>query len=402
MFLRRPSAILGPAVLVAASWMLVPDAHAQRSKAQIGYVYPAGGKQGTTFEAVVAGQFLAGVNNIHVSGGGVQAKITELIVPINGKELNKLRIQVDELLARKAVVTKDFTALEKFRSFRSAKNVKPNAAESDKELEELKKKYANATWTAEDEARLKEIRRKVSGAVRRPANRAISELAVVEVTVAADAKPGRRELRIGSPSALSNPMAFWVGQLPEFSEKASKAITQQKSTVARTAFAPKSRTTEPELEITLPATVNGQILPGEVDRYRFAATKGQRLVVAAGARQLIPYIADAVPGWFQATLTLYDSQGRELDLPRARGLRLPDHGGRRAVCDQSLPAWRHGRQAADGTAYRLERADGPGEAGHDGRRADDPPRVLAVGQQALERGGLRRGRPARQRRGRAQ
>ena len=29
-------------------------------------------------------------------------------------------------------------------------------------------------------------------------------------------------------------------------------------------------------------------------------------------RQLIPYLADAVPGWFQATVTLYDAQGKEL------------------------------------------------------------------------------------------
>ena len=66
------------------------------------------------------------------------------------------------------------------------------------------------------------------------------------------------------------------------------------------------------MEITLPAVVNGQILPGAVDRYRLSARKGQRLVVAAAARELIPYIADAVPGWFQATLALYDAQGKEL------------------------------------------------------------------------------------------
>ena len=27
---------------------------------------------------------------------------------------------------------------------------------------------------------------------------------------------------------------------------------------------------------------------------------------------MIPYLADAVPGWFQAALTLYDAQGNEL------------------------------------------------------------------------------------------
>ena len=66
------------------------------------------------------------------------------------------------------------------------------------------------------------------------------------------------------------------------------------------------------MNITLPAIVNGQILPGGVDRYRFQARKGQQLVVAAAARELIPYLADAVPGWFQAALALYDAKGNEL------------------------------------------------------------------------------------------
>jgi hypothetical protein len=308
MSLSPRNIVLALAALLAA----VSAAPAQQPNLRIGYVYPAGGKQGAAFEAVIGGQFLTGVSNVVVSGGGVQATIVELIKPISGGELNKLRIQIDELLARKAVVQKDFRALEKFRSFKNAKTAKTDDAAHDKELEDLKKKYANATWTAEDDKLFREVRMKMASAVRRPANPAISELAVVQFTVAADAEPGQRELRIGTPLALSNPLAFCVGQLPEFSEKASKAITQQKSAIAKTAFAPKRRKAEADPEITLPAVVNGQILPGEVDRYRFTASKGQRLVIAASARQLIPYLPDAVPGWFQATLALYDAGGREL------------------------------------------------------------------------------------------
>jgi hypothetical protein len=67
------------------------------------------------------------------------------------------------------------------------------------------------------------------------------------------------------------------------------------------------------MNITLPATVNGQTLPGGVDRYRFQARKGMDLVVVAAARELIPYLPDAVPGWFQAALALYDAKGHELE-----------------------------------------------------------------------------------------
>ena len=69
---------------------------------------------------------------------------------------------------------------------------------------------------------------------------------------------------------------------------------------------------QPILDVQLPAVVNGQILSGQVDRYRFAAKKGQHLVLAVSAQQLVPYIADAVPGWFQAAITLSDEQGKEL------------------------------------------------------------------------------------------
>lgn len=304
----RWSTALATTVLLA----VVAPAQAQQRGLHIGYVYPAGGQQGTTFEAVIGGQFLTGVNAVDVSGGGVEATIVELIQPMPGKVLNELRIKVDELLARRAVVRNDFRALEAFRSFKTAKTAKPDPAEQDKELEDLKKKYAGAKWTAEDEAMLMEIRKKISGAVRRPANPAIGELAIVRVTVAPDAKPGQRELRIASPNALSNPLVFHVGSRPEFSAKVSKNLTEQKSSIAKTAVAPKDRKAEPEMTVTLPAVVNGQILPGKVNRYRFTARQGQRLVVVASARELIPYIADAVPGWFQATLAVYDSQGKEL------------------------------------------------------------------------------------------
>ena len=56
------------------------------------------------------------------------------------------------------------------------------------------------------------------------------------------------------------------------------------------------------MRITVPCTMNGQIAAGEVNRYRFQANKGQRLVISVKARQLVPYVADGVPGWYQAVL----------------------------------------------------------------------------------------------------
>ncbi len=299
---------LGFSGLVVLSWAC--PALAQRTF-QIGYVYPAGGQQGSSFEVVVAGQFLGGADKILVSGPGVQATITEMIRPMTGREINDIRIQIDELVAKRAVVMKDYRTLEQFRSFQKAKTLPKDTTGDDERIAELKRKYANATWTREDEQRLMELRRKLAMGMRRPATPAISELVIARMTIAPDAPPGQRELRLTTAGGVSNPLPFYVTRLPEFSEPAVKQVPEQRSAVAGTAAI---RRQEPRLpmEVRLPCVINGQMLPGEVDRYQFTAKKGQRLVVVVQARDLIPYIADAVPGWFQAAVALYSKEGKEL------------------------------------------------------------------------------------------
>jgi hypothetical protein len=69
--------------------------------------------------------------------------------------------------------------------------------------------------------------------------------------------------------------------------------------------------------------LNGQILPASADRYRLPLEKGQKLLITAQARELVPYISDAVPGWFQAALALFDPQGREVASASSDGFK-PD------------------------------------------------------------------------------
>jgi len=176
-------------------------------------------------------------------------------------------------------------------------------------LQELQKKKRDAETLKE----IAEIRRKLATFVRRPANPAIAETVTLQVAMAPDAEPGQRELRLATPNAVTNPLVFCVGQLPEVSKRAAKVSEERPAAkVARFLKGPASSTPPAPTEITLPAVANGQIMPGGVDRYRFQARKGQRLVATASARELIPYLPDAVPGWFQATLALYDAQGNEL------------------------------------------------------------------------------------------
>jgi hypothetical protein len=256
-------------LVAAAAVAIAPAARAQRPAPHVGYVYPAGARQGTSIEIVVGGQSLDGVAAATVCGPGVAAKVLRYARPMTPQEANQLRTRV----------------------------------------EELQKKDRDAAVTKE----LMEIRRKLMAFVRRPNNPAIAETVTLEVTLAADAEPGQRELRLASPAGLTNPLAFCVGQLPEFA-KTSAAKAREEAVNEQPAPKRKEPAAAPATsqDVSLPAVVNGQIMPGGVDRWRFKARKGQRLVVAASARELIPYLADAVPGWFQAALTLYDADGKEL------------------------------------------------------------------------------------------
>ena len=120
----------------------------------------------------------------------------------------------------------------------------------------------------------------------RHANPAIAETVTLQVTMAPDAEPGQRELRLATPPGLSNPLVFCVGQLPEFSRAGPRRPVAEPTRLQGSSPAGNARN-EPRsaagdaTQSRCRRVVNGQILPGDVDRYRFQARKGQQLVVAA-------------------------------------------------------------------------------------------------------------------------
>ena len=257
------------AVLVSA-WVLAMASTAQaQPRPYIGFVYPAGGQQGATFQIRLGGQNLDGVHDVQVTGTGVRAKVVEYLRRLNPQETTLLREQLTEL--KKPAAAKDESALKL-------------AARIQQRLDQF---------------------------VPTPACNSIANLALVEVAIAADAAPGPRELTLTTLRGVSNPLVFHVGQLPEISRKPMLTATLQVLGKEEQALR-KRPPDEVQQRITLPCTVNGQIASGEVNRYRFEARKGQRLVFSTQARQLVPFIADAVPGWFQPVMAVYDARGKEL------------------------------------------------------------------------------------------
>jgi hypothetical protein len=259
----------------------------QTATPHIGYVYPAGGRQGTAFQVKLGGRFLDGATNAWISGEGVRATVLQHTKPLTQQQFNALREKAKELQEKRQAIQRERRRGEATGT-------------------------TNLVWTAADEKALAEIRAKLGNFQRRPPNPAIAETVTLQVQVSADADPGERELRLGVGQGLSNPLMFCVGQLPEVRKPEATAQNQAPTPQARRNNAQQQAVAPFQMHITLPAVVNGQILPGGVDRYKFFAREGQKLVLAVKARGLIPYIPDAVPGWFQATLTLSDAKGKEL------------------------------------------------------------------------------------------
>ena len=257
----------------------VPALHAQQRKntPRIGYVFPAGVQRGTTCELVIGGQYLAGAQELLISGSGVKVSALKYLKPLSNKRANELRDYIQEA-RKKAIEAKELPAgMKRFELTQGITQILKEAGATEEEI-----------------AGYFELRKQRSDP-KRQSNAQISEMLTLTVDVAQDAQPGPREVRVLSPSGLSNPLSFCVGRFPE----------QRKT-------GPSGKSVETAMKAELPVVLNGQILPGEVDHYAFHARQGARLVIAVQGRDLIPYLADAVPGWFQPVVALYDAKGREV------------------------------------------------------------------------------------------
>lgn len=252
-----------------------------------GYVHPAGARRGTTTEVLVGGRALGGVKEALVSGEGVQARVLgsyRSLRQMSGDARTVLRHMSD---CRKADLLE-----EKRPPVPDA--LKPG---EDGEPKPESKPPSHPLVDLLPALSIEELRHWQTflkrGDPLQPA-RHLEETVRLEIVVAADARPGPRELRLLGNNGLSNPLRFHIGTLPEACEAE-----------------PNEAPDAPPFK--LPRVINGQIQPGDIDRFRFHATRGQKLVIDGAARSLIPYLADAVPGWFQMVVAVHDEKGNEVE-----------------------------------------------------------------------------------------
>ena len=116
----------------------------------------------------------------------------------------------------------------------------------------------------------------------------------IEITIAPNVPCGLYDLRLQDSRGVSNMLPFEVASYPNVLEVG------------------KSTLKKPNNVESLPAVLCGQVTPGGIDYFRFSGNKGDNIVASVKGRQLVPYIADAVPGWFQPIIKIVDSRGREI------------------------------------------------------------------------------------------
>lgn len=247
----------------------------------LAYAYPAGGRAGTSFSIIVAGQSLKGASDVLVTGTGVRAGVLEYVGPggpLSGVQEEYLKYRLESLAKEKAGDKAAAAAAQKA----------PPAEVDLPDLPDLRGLESKAP------AELKLLYSRYIDRSTRP-KAPMNETVEIRIRVDADAEAGTRELRVLAAGGLSNPIAFRVGSLPEYVEPDR--------------FDPPRASAAP---LEVPLVINGRAMPGEADTYRVRLRAGQEVLCAASARSLVPYLADAVPGWFQAVMSIADSGGREL------------------------------------------------------------------------------------------
>jgi hypothetical protein len=270
------------AALSAALLAAALSARAASADPYLAYAYPAGGRAGTSFRIVAAGQSLKGASDVLVTGGGVRAGVLDYVGaggPLSGVQEEYLKYRLDALSKEKsgAKAAADAAAKE------------PPAAVDLPDLPDLRGLESKTS------AELKLLYSRYIDRNTRP-KAPMNETVEIAVVLDPGAQPGTRELRVLAAGGLSNPIVFRVGSLPEYVEPDR--------------FDPPGAAAPAPLEV--PVTVNGRVMPGEVDSYGIRLRAGQEIACAASARSLLPYLADAVPGWFQAVMSIGDAEGREL------------------------------------------------------------------------------------------
>jgi len=288
----------------------------------VGYAYPAGGQKGTTFRVIIGGKQLLQAEEAIISGEGVSAKILrrfrnfamnnyEVALPakmLYQEEAEILYAPADE----QAALRKEMLKKRQERLNKPDKTDEEKAYFTPEQLIEAFPYFDEMLNRNQPEDIQRVAWEYFLERPDRKPKETISQGLLLEVTIAPNASCGNRQLILRGPKFQTQPILFQIGDIPEIEELEPNDTPEipvrwnnqkKKSLPIAWVQLPPAK---------LPVLFNGRIRPGDTDLFQFEAQKGQKLLIHSVGRFLNPFLADAVPGWFQPVLRLYGPNGNEL------------------------------------------------------------------------------------------
>ena len=266
---------------LAALLCVAFTAAANAADPHAGYFYPAGIQAGTTNRILVGGQNMWRLRGMHFGTKGLRVLDIEPVPGFpnpTGMQMRHLRNWLDGI-------------------------AKGNREEPEKPDDPHMSEWRSNSWWRVlgtlDRFELSIVERNLFT----PRNAlqdapSLRQLCIVTVAADADAKPGIYGASIWNDGGISAPRPFAVTAAPHAAEPL---------------YVPPHRPQPeaPVVDATLDDVVlDGQIMPGETDAFRLRLSGGRRYYVKVTARELQPYVGDAVPGFFNPAVVIRDSQGR--------------------------------------------------------------------------------------------
>jgi len=242
-----------PLLLAALALVRLPA----QAPPQLQAIFPPGGKAGQTVQVVLRGG-IGGARDMVVFGPGLEAKIER-------KETNT------DPASKKLFEDKCGTCHE-LRGPHNGRCHPHNGKPPSTRMIGTR----GADINEADKAKILDFLRAESAA----------GLVTGQITIASDAAPGRREVRVVTPDGVSTALPFYVSRVDEAVEEEPNDTYEQARAV------------------TLPVVINGICeRNGDRDVLKFETKAGQRLLFRASAYSLNP----DTQNYFEACLFLYDA-----------------------------------------------------------------------------------------------
>ena len=266
--------LCGTLLLAGASFVCSADSY-------VGYIYPAGIQAGTTNRLIIGGQALNGAERFHFTKSGLHV------------------LKIDRVPNFPPPTGLQNRHLTKWLNGIAAGNPAEPPLPHDPHLDEWR---VNPWWNILDKLDIGQLSI-VEYDLYTPKNAlqatpSLRQMVLVTVAADANAQPGWRSLVGYGWGGISAPRPFEVTKAPH---------------VAEPLYIPPHRP-QPEPALadvrTGDAVLDGQILPGSTDIFRLHMAAGRHYALKVTARELQPYIGDAVPGFFNPVLTLKDENGK--------------------------------------------------------------------------------------------